>query len=120
MDSPFVFTVVNKQLTLKSNNVVVVQKLNEFVPSVDLQDLYDSRENSEIVTFSSFLENVKNGVDATYMWTNCNGNDLMRFKADTSTFESISNLFCAGSSIKLGLSDSIFKNNVISELSKLL
>ena len=130
MDTPFEFTVTTvlypgastseHTIVLKNNNVVVVQNLNKFVSSIDLNKLYSSQVNSKIVTFSSFLENVKNGVDAEYMWTNSNGNDLMCFKAATSTFESLSNFMYMGSQIKLDLSDEVFKNHVLLELNKLL
>lgn len=107
------------RMKLQIKNLTVEQKLNEFVPSIDMQKIYLSK-TSNIVTFSSFLEKIKNCEDAEYMWTNCNGNDFMSFKAATSTFISQSDMMYAGSKIVLDLSDKKFKFHVISELYKLL
>ena len=113
------FSVINRSIKLEMNNVTVVQNLGEFVSSIDYKTIY-TNANSEIVTFSSFLEKIKNCEDAEYMWRNCNGNDVMSFNASTSTFISSSDLEYIGSTITLDLSDEAFKTNVISELSKLL
>ncbi len=106
-------------INIQTNNMIFKQKLNKFVSTINLKKIYLSKI-TKIVTFSSFLEKIKNCEDAEYMWTNCNGNDFMNFKASTSTFISQSDFEYVGSKIELDLSDEKFKTHVISELSKLL